>query len=253
MNTVAAPAVSLVRKLPAPRPPNIVAPPPPPNTAPTCAPLPRWSRTTAIRQLQTKTCRTVTTTLIRSLSSLLERDDPGECRGVEARAAHERAVDIGLRHQLVDVLGLHRPAVLDPDPVPRSAEPRAHALAHERVHLLGGLRRRGPAGADRPDRLVGDHELGRARLGHQREAARELAGHDVDRAAGLALLERLADAHDRRDPGREQRRGLVRYVRVALAVVGAALAVADDRIATAELREHRGGDLTCECALRLRV
>src|SRR5688572_15639178 len=114
MNTIAAPVVSLVRKFPAPRPPNIVAPPPPPNTAPTCAPLPRCRSTTAIRNTHTITCRTVTTTLMRSLP-LLESDDPGECRGIEARAPHERAVDVGLRHQLVDVLGLHRSAVLDPD------------------------------------------------------------------------------------------------------------------------------------------
>src|SRR5258705_10238859 len=105
MNTIAAPVVSLVRKFPAPRAPNIVAPPPPPNTAPTCAPLPRCSSTTAIRNTHTMTWSTVTTTLMRPLLLLLEQDDPGECRGIEARAAHQRAVDIGLRHQLVHVLG----------------------------------------------------------------------------------------------------------------------------------------------------
>src|SRR4029453_11685778 len=271
MNTTAAPVVGLVRKLPAPRPPNIVAPPPPPNTAPPLAPLPRCNSTTAIRNKHTITWRTVTTTPMRSFWRpgpgaaggqnedvsptllLLEFDDPGECRGIETRAAHQRAVDVGLRHQVVDVLGLHRPAVLDPDRVPRSAEARPQALAHERVDLLGGLRSGGAAGTDRPDRLVCDHELAGARFGHQREAARELPRHHVDRAAGLALLERFADADDRHDVRREQGRGLVRHVRVALPVVGPPLAVTDDHVATAELGQHSGGDLARERALRVRV
>src|SRR5437870_2104937 len=175
MNTIAAPVVSLVRKFPAPRPPNIVAPPPPPNTAPTCAPLPRCNSTTAIRKMHTRTWRAVTTMLMRFLF-LLEMDDPGECRGVEARAAHECAVDVGLRHQVVDVLGLDRAAVLDPDRVAGGAEPRTEPLAHEPVHLLRGLGRGGAAGADRPNRLVGDHQLGGARIGYERQAAGDLAG-----------------------------------------------------------------------------
>ncbi len=55
----------------------------------------------------------------------------------------------GLRHQLGRVLGLHRAAVEH-----RPVEQRLH----EGVRLLRQLRRRGPAGADRPDRLVGEHE-----------------------------------------------------------------------------------------------
>src|SRR5258706_1110366 len=110
MNTIAAPVVSLVRKLPAPRPPNIVAPPPPPNTAPTCAPLPRCKSTTAIRNRHTITWRMVTTRLMLSFRARgrrvplfpLEADDPRERGGVEASAADQRAVDVGLRHQVVD-------------------------------------------------------------------------------------------------------------------------------------------------------
>src|SRR5690606_26090864 len=45
--------------------------------------------------------------------SALVRDDLGEFVGVEAGAADESAVDVGLGHQLGDVRRLHRPAVLD--------------------------------------------------------------------------------------------------------------------------------------------
>ena len=55
-------------------------------------------------------------------------DDRGELVGVEARPADERAVDVGLGHQLGDVRRLHRPAVLDPDRRggvgPRARRPR---------------------------------------------------------------------------------------------------------------------------------
>ena len=62
---------------------------------------------------------------------------------------------------------------------------------------------RGAAGADRPDRLVGDRAgdagVPRTALQHGRHLARD----HFDRAARLALAQRLADAHDRRQAGRQ--------------------------------------------------
>src|SRR3989442_1571862 len=41
--------------------------------------------------------------------------DSNKSRRVQARAADQRAVDLGLGHELVDVLGLDAAAVEDPD------------------------------------------------------------------------------------------------------------------------------------------
>ena len=68
---------------------------------------------------------------------------------VERRAADERAVDIGQRQQRRGVLRLHRAAV---------EHRRSVERLHEGVRLLGDLRCSRLARADRPDRLVGDHE-----------------------------------------------------------------------------------------------
>src|SRR5215831_780189 len=172
MKTAAAPAVSLVRKFPAPRLPKSVAPAPPPKTAPTCAPLPRWSSTTAIRKMQAITCRTVTTadmepslkekgSLPARARSGPEAHDAREGLRVEARAADERAIDVGLRHQVVDVLGLNGAAVLDADRLRGRAEASGELPTHEPMDLLSERGGRRPAGSDGPHRLVGDDHLGR--------------------------------------------------------------------------------------------
>ena len=51
-----------------------------------------------------------------SLTSFSRGPDSGRCGelvGIEAGAADERTVDVRLGHELGDVLGLHRAAVLD--------------------------------------------------------------------------------------------------------------------------------------------
>ena len=55
-----------------------------------------------------------------------------------------------------------------------------------------------------------------------------LQQHERLGLAGLALLERLADAHDRDQPGAQHGRGLALHRGVDLAEVLAALGVADD-------------------------
>ena len=135
---------------------------------------------------------------------------------------------------------------------PRRRSARA-ALAHERVHLLRDLRGRGAAGADRPDRLVGDHELAaRASGTSARLPASCPATTSIVRPASRSSSDSPTQTIGAMFAA-EQRRGLVRHVRVALAVERAPLAVADDRIAAAELGQHAGRDLAGERALRLRV
>src|SRR4051812_39232702 len=78
---------------------------------------------------------------------------------VERGAADEGAVDVGQREQLLGVAGLDRAAIEDPDLI-GSGPPHAQDVADEGAGLLRLLCRGGAAGADRPDRLVGDHDAG---------------------------------------------------------------------------------------------
>src|SRR6188508_1195581 len=79
-------------------------------------------------------------------------DDLEEALDVERRAADERAIDVGLADQLLRVVGFHAAAVDHVALVGRAAaEPLAQPLPDVRVRLLRLDRRRGPAGADRPD------------------------------------------------------------------------------------------------------
>ena len=114
------------------------------------------------------------------------------------------------------------------------------------------LGRRGLAGADRPDGLVGDHE------------AVVIAGREGDRldldlehelgVPRLALLERLADAGDHARARPRARRAARRAtVSSRLAEELAPLRVADERALHAELEQHLGRDLARVGAARLPV
>ena len=160
--------------------------------------------------------------------------------GSSARAAHQRAVDVRLRHQGVDVVGLHRPTVLDPDRRPLRRPKRSCSWPRsEGVHVLGHLRGRGLAGPDRPDGLVGDDQLSGAGVRDLGQAAGELAADHVEACArpraprASRPRTRWGGCRGRRGP-----RALLGDEVVALAVEGAALAVADDRVAAAEVRQH---------------
>ena len=101
----------------------------------------------------------------------------------------------GCGDQLRCVVGLDRAAVEH-----RPVEQRLD----ERVRLLRELGRRGDAGADRPHRLVGEHEplVRAAGVGDRLDLD---AQHGLG-VAGVALLRRLADAGDDAEPRLERRR-----------------------------------------------
>ena len=106
----------------------------------------------------------------------------------------------GCVHQIIDGFGLDGAPVLDPDAISGLPElGRQAAAANVPVDLLGDLRRRGAAGADRPDRLVGDDDLLGPFAGYPGQALAELRLDDFERAARIALLERFAHADDRAD------------------------------------------------------
>src|SRR5262249_12833959 len=85
--------------------------------------------------------------------------DRRERLGIETGAAHQRAVDLSLRHQVLGVLGLDAAAIEN-----------AHLRRHLDAESLGGLsaddtvrvcskfRRGRLAGADGPDGLVGHYQ-----------------------------------------------------------------------------------------------
>src|SRR5205085_1438189 len=100
---------------------------------------------------------------------------------VERGAAHERAVDVRLREELGGVVGLDRAAV---------ENGRVEQRLDERVRFLRHLRRRGEAGADRPDRLVREYEI------VVWLENRELPAENLLGLAALALLLGLAHARD---------------------------------------------------------
>ena len=101
--------------------------------------------------------------------------------------------------------------------------------------------RRRAAGADRPDRLIGDHHLGPAEVPGAR--AGQLTEDHVQRPAVIPLLLRFADADDRRQTGGAGGRGLVVNQRIPLPVTGAALRMPDDDVGTAQIPQHGRADI----------
>src|SRR5262245_18377584 len=86
--------------------------------------------------------------------------DQGERLRIEARAAYERAVDLGVRHEPSDVPRRDAAAVLDAEQL---SHLRRESLGQHRPDHLHDLARIGgfgvASGADRPDRLVGNDGL----------------------------------------------------------------------------------------------
>src|SRR5438093_9430658 len=93
--------------------------------------------------------------------------DAEEAPGLQARAPHERPVDVGLCHQGRDVVRLDTTAVQDTNLVRR---PRADLLpepsADGAVDFLSGFGGRIAPGSDGPDRFVGENDT-RKVLGRQ--------------------------------------------------------------------------------------
>ena len=102
-----------------------------------------------------------------------------------------------------------------------------------------GLRGGGHAsGPDGPHRLVGDDEIGHLLGGESVEAILDLPIEDGERVVALALFERFADAHNRRQVGGEGRAHLLIHRRVGVAEEAPPLGVPDDRVFGAGVLDH---------------
>src|SRR6267143_4893450 len=122
---------------------------PPPKPEPMSAPLPCWSSTRPMIASATTTCSTISTLVQPIMSSSFRRrlNDGEKFPRVQRRPADQAAVDVRHGEQRRGVAGLHAPAIENSD---FSRKP----FPEKRVHGLRLLRRRRPAGADRPHRLI---------------------------------------------------------------------------------------------------
>ena len=130
------------------------------------------------------------------------------------------------------------------------AAPSAQGGADGAVDFLGLLGAGAAAGADGPDRLIGqDHA--RHGFGAQGQHGLELALDDGQRVAGVAIGQRFAHADHGSQAGGQRGARLVRHDLVGLAVQHATLGVAGQGPAAAEFLQHRAGDFARVGALFL--
>ena len=112
--------------------------------------------------------------------------------------------------------------------------------------LRGGGR---AAGADGPDRLVGDDRARNVACVEPRKTVLRLAQDDRRGVAVVVLLLGFSDAQDRHQAMLDRGEDLAIYQFVGLAADVAALGVAEDYVGDANRLEHRRGDLAGERAL----
>ena len=115
--------------------------------------------------------------------------DVGDLR-LEGRAAHQEAVDVRERRELGRVLSIRAAAVLDADRVRRGAvDVCRDPFSDTFMRFLRLLRGSRFAGADGPDRLVGDDDIAPLQV-RALEDGLQLLGADVIRLPGPASSRR---------------------------------------------------------------
>ena len=117
------------------------------------------------------------------------------------------------------------------------------------MYALCDLRGSGLAGADGPDRLIGDYRVLECVNAVLIDYGLDLGVNDLIGLACLELLEGLADAENGPEACCLGGLELLCDVLAALIVVAAALAVADNGVLAAELLDLDRGVLAGECAL----
>ena len=167
----------------------------------------------------------------------------------ERRAPNEGTIDIGLFHQVIDIVGFDASTVKDADALCGvCAKGLIELLAQESVNFLGLCGGGGVACTDSPDGFVGDHDLFGLFAITVCEGSVELGGKQRESLVGLALGETFADAKDRRDAFGEQSIDFFSNEGIRFVKVLASFGVSNDAIATAGGLEHGRRDLARECA-----
>src|SRR5206468_606172 len=109
----------------------------------------------------------------------------------------ESPVNVLELEQAAGVRRVDRPAVENPDELGRVARAVSDEGAHEADGFLDLLERRDLPGPDRPDRLVGDHDLAEPVGSDPVESLTDLVAELPSHVPIFALLLGLADAEDR--------------------------------------------------------
>ena len=112
----------------------------------------------------------------------------------------------------------------------------------------GQLGSRGLAGADRPDRLVGDDQRAKPGGIDLCQSAADLAADHFFGFTALPIIQMLANAHDRHQAMVEGSHQLEMNGFIRLREVLAALRVAEDHVRDLESSQHGSGNLACVCA-----
>lgn len=171
---------------------------------------------------------------------------------LERSTADEETVNVGLLAELAAVLLVDAATVQDASLVGNLvADVGLEPLSDGLVDLLSLLSGGNLAGANGPDGLIGDDNLGP--VGNLGLEGGELLADHVDGLAGLTLLQGLAAAPDDADAVLSGVLGLGGNNLVALAEDGAALGVAQDSPVDAAVLQLGDGDLAGEGAIGLIV
>src|SRR2546429_683505 len=244
--------VILVSKLVACRPPmNCSVPAPPPSDA-SPPPWPACSNTAVVR-IRASRVRRISRKLYMRPGKYLGSAGLHKLRpafGIERGAAHQDAIELAFGEEGGGVLRVHTSAVEDPRRRSASACEPAADLPVDRGGVVGG---RVAAGADRPHRLVRDHDARQRPAVETAQRGGKLADDHRQRVPRVALRERFSDAQHRPGPRPERRAHFATSVFVGLAEQVASLGMADQRDASSSLERERGGNRTGERAFRLPV
>ena len=179
-------------------------------------------------------------------------DDRVEAGDLQARAADQSPVHVGQRDERLDVVRFDRTAILDSAGFGRLGAKRfAESPANVLVRFAGFGRRGVLAGADGPHGFVREDQAGNLAATHAVEAARDLAVEHRQRLARLPLLQRLTDADNRHEVGREGGAYLPVDRLVGLAEHPSPFRVAEDHVARTRVFEHVGADLAGKRAFAL--
>ncbi|BFO12603.1 hypothetical protein GGER_51130 [Serratia rubidaea] len=180
-------------------------------------------------------------------------DDHGEGVGLQRCAAYQRAVDVRLGEQFCGVFIIHGTAVLNDDAGSDVGVVLGDVVADKFVYRLSLRRGRGFAGADGPDRLIGNHGVFHRRRAQGFQHGVNLTCANFFGLARFVFRFGFTDAQHRGQAGFFQYREFLGDHFVALFVIGATLRVADDDVLCADVFQHVGGNFTGKGAGQVHV
>src|SRR5262249_20068896 len=185
--------------------------------------------------------------------------DRGEVLGLQARSAHQGAVDLRLPQELGGIVRFDAAAILDtPTRGGVLSEQPPDLCADVPADPIRLLRRAYLSRSDRPTRLVGEHDRSGLAGCQAREPPLDLSRHDRIGTAVPALAQQLAAAYDggeavrqsgvrlQVDAGIALTKGCEQLrcpLRVRSAEAPTRLRVPEDHGATPHVPEHGGRDL----------